>query len=244
MDVEEEEGENNKVSLMTVHSSKGLEYPYVFVIGMEENIFPSGGWLANDTEIEEERRLFYVAMTRAKKVLQLSFAQTRMRNGKHESNAPSRFVREINDMYILNPLTAEEAAGDSNDSGNSGWRGGQNSSRFTNNYSRSSQPIVQSRRPAQSAQAVSARPVKPSTSIPAPRPISRSQSLQPRTPDADFQPTPILQLKPGQRIEHNRFGYGQILEISGSAIDLKAKILFDEHGEKILILKYAKIRTI
>ena len=244
VDVEDEDGENNKVSLMTVHSSKGLEYPYVYVIGMEENIFPSGGWLSNDTEIEEERRLFYVAMTRAKKVLQLSFAQTRMRNGKHESNAPSRFVREINETYILNPLTAEDTAGDSNDSGNSGWRSGQSSSRFSNNYGRSSQPVVQSRRPVQPAQAASARPVKPSTSNSAPRPISRPQSLPPRTPDAEFQPTPILQLKAGQRIEHNRFGYGQILEISGSAVDLKAKILFDEHGEKILILKYAKIRTV
>ena len=244
VDVEDEDGENNKVSLMTVHSSKGLEYPYVYVIGMEENIFPSGGWLSNDTEIEEERRLFYVAMTRAKKVLQLSFAQTRMRNGKHESNAPSRFVREINETYILNPLTAEDTAGDSNDSGNSGWRSGQSSSRFSNNYGRSSQPVVQSRRPVQPAQAASARPVKPSTSNSAPRPISRPQTLPPRTPDAEFQPTPILQLKAGQRIEHNRFGYGQILEISGSAVDLKAKILFDEHGEKILILKYAKIRTV
>ena len=244
VDVEDEDGENNKVSLMTVHSSKGLEYPYVYVIGMEENIFPSGGWLSNDTEIEEERRLFYVAMTRAKKVLQLSFAQTRMRNGKHESNAPSRFVREINETYILNPLTAEDTAGDSNDSGSSGWRSGQSSSRFSNNYGRSSQPVVQSRRPVQPAQAASARAVKPSTSNSAPRPISRPQSLPPRTPDAEFQPTPILQLKAGQRIEHNRFGYGQILEISGSSVDLKAKILFDEHGEKILILKYAKIRTV
>ena len=65
-----------------------------------------------------------------------------------------------------------------------------------------------------------------------------------RVPDAEFEPTPILQLKAGQRIEHNRFGYGKILEISGNVTDLKAKIAFDEHGEKILILKYAKIRAI
>ena len=65
-----------------------------------------------------------------------------------------------------------------------------------------------------------------------------------RVPDAEFEPTPILQLKAGQRIEHNRFGYGKILEISGNVTDLKAKIAFDEHGEKILILKYAKIRAV
>ena len=94
---EGEDGEdvNNKISLMTVHSSKGLEFPYVFVAGMEENLFPSGGSLASAQDVEEERRLFYVAMTRAKKCLQLTFASSRMRNGKHENNSPSRFIREI-----------------------------------------------------------------------------------------------------------------------------------------------------
>jgi DNA helicase-2/ATP-dependent DNA helicase PcrA len=96
-------------------------------------------------------------------------------------------------------------------------------------------------------QAVAGRVSKPAGVVPqssAPKPISRPQSLAPRTPDAEFQPTPILQLKAGQRIEHNRFGYGQILEITGTPADLKAKIAFDDHGEKILILKYAKIRAI
>ena len=75
-------------------------------------------------------------------------------------------------------------------------------------------------------------------------PVRRAQMVSKRAPDVDFEPTPILQLKVGQRIEHNRFGYGKILEISGNVTDLKAKISFDEHGEKILILKYAKIRAI
>ena len=245
VDVDDEEGESNKVSLMTVHSSKGLEYPYVFVIGLEENIFPSGGWLANETEIEEERRLFYVAMTRAKKVLQISFAQTRMRNGKHESNAPSRFVREIEDKYVLNPLKDDEVEPESKGGGLSGgWKSGAPSSKYGNTYGRSSQPVVQPRRQLQPVQSASARPVRPSSSVLSPRPAARPQSSQPRTPDAEFQPTPVLQLRPGQRIEHNRFGYGQIVEISGTATDLKAKILFDEHGEKILLLKYAKIRAV
>ena len=243
VDVEDEEDGNNKVSLMTVHSSKGLEYPYVYVVGLEENIFPSGGWLANEGEIEEERRLFYVAMTRAKKVLQLSFAQTRLRNGKHESNSPSRFVREIDDAYVMNPLTAEDSSVESDTSGGAGWKGSQSSSRFGNTYGRSSQPVVQRRPQPQTSR--SQTTVKPSVVAPAsPRPISRPQSLPQRTPDADFQPTPILQLRAGQRIEHNRFGYGKILEITGAVTDLKAKILFDDHGEKILILKYAKIRAV
>jgi DNA helicase-2/ATP-dependent DNA helicase PcrA len=240
VDVEEDEDGSNKIALMTVHSSKGLEFPYVFVAGLEENIFPSGGWLASEADIEEERRLCYVAMTRAKKALQLSFAQTRMRNGKHESNSPSRFVREVDPKYIANPLTNEdvEINSSNNDSLSRSWSGGQRFSRpGANTYGRSGAVLTQKRTP---------EPVRK------PEPIRRTEStvvrrVQPipaRVPDADFEPTPILQLRAGQRIEHNRFGYGQILEISGSPADLKAKIAFDEHGEKTLILKYAKIRVV
>ena len=236
VDVEDGEEDNNKISMMTVHSSKGLEYEYVYVVGMEENIFPSGGFMASENEIEEERRLFYVAMTRAKKVLNLSFTQTRMRHGKHESNSPSRFVREIDKQYLFNPgALASDSSDDSSTSSSAGWKQPY-ASKF-NNYGRSSKPVVE-KRPAPTA----SRPVSQPSA--APRPITRPQTLPKRTPDAEFEPTPIMQLKAGQRIEHNRFGYGQILEISGNVTDLKAKILFDEHGEKILILKYAKIRAL
>ena len=245
VDVENDEEGSNKIALMTVHSSKGLEFPYVFVAGLEENIFPSGGWMATESEVEEERRLFYVAMTRAKKVLQLSFAQTRMRNGKHESNQPSRFVREVDPKYVLNPITKEEAmARSEEDSSSRSWGSEQRFSRTgTNTYGRSGTVVTQKRVP---------EPVRRPESMRRPEPIRRTEPVvvrrvQPvpaRVPDADFEPTPILQLKAGQRIEHNRFGYGQIVEISGTPADLKAKIAFDEHGEKILILKYAKIRVI
>ncbi|MCD8312608.1 MAG: UvrD-helicase domain-containing protein, partial [Bacteroidales bacterium] len=103
VDVDQSEDAANRVALMTVHSAKGLEFPYVFIAGMEENLFPSGGWLASPDQIEEERRLFYVALTRAKKMVWLTFAAQRMRNGKHESNPPSRFIGEIDRQYILNP---------------------------------------------------------------------------------------------------------------------------------------------
>ena len=231
VDVEDDEDGSNKIALMTVHSSKGLEFPYVFVAGLEENIFPSGGWMATESEVEEERRLFYVAMTRAKKVLQLSFAQTRMRNGKHESNQPSRFVREVDPKYVLNPITKEETmARSEEDSSSRSWGSGQRFSRTgTNTYGRSGAVVTQKRTP---------EPVRK------PEPMRRVEPVPSRVPDADFEPTPILQLKAGQRIEHNRFGYGQIVEISGTPADLKAKIAFDDHGEKILILKYAKIRVV
>lgn len=234
VDVEDDEESNNKVALMTVHSSKGLEFPYVFVTGMEENLFPSGGYLASETEIEEERRLFYVAMTRAKSVLQLSFATTRTRNGKHESNSPSRFIREVDKRYIANPLAAEveDVTTDDSDFGlnRRNWGGGR---REYSSYGRSG--AVRTERP----QPKSDRPA-----VTAPVPVRRVQVVQKRVPDAGFEPTPILQLKAGQRIEHNRFGYGDILEITGDATDIKARISFDDHGEKVLILKYAKIRVV
>ena len=221
---------------MTVHSSKGLEFPYVFVVGMEENIFPSGGWMASESEIEEERRLFYVAMTRAKKAVSFTFTQTRMRNGKHETNSPSRFLYEIDSTYVANPLVKErEGGGDVRRQSFGIWKKDGGSPRQSSNtYGQSSRPEVV-RRPQQPVQH------KPVSS---PTPVRRPQPVPVRVPDADFVPTPVLELRAGQRIEHNRFGFGRILEITGNPSDLKAKIAFDDHGEKILILKYAKIRVV
>ncbi len=226
VDMEDEEEGSNKITMMTVHSSKGLEFPYVFVVGMEENIFPSGGWMISESEVEEERRLFYVAMTRAKKAVAFSFTQTRMRNGKHESNSPSRFIYEVDPQYISNPLTKERTGGEIKRESFSSWKKENAAGKPGYQYGKSSRAEVV-RRPPQG-----------------PTPIRRPQVVEKRVADADFEPTPILQLKAGQRIEHNRFGFGKILEISGSTSDLKAKIAFDEHGEKILILKYAKIRVV
>ena len=247
----EDEDISNKITLMTIHSSKGLEFPHVYIVGLEENLFPSGGWLASESEIEEERRLCYVAMTRAKETLSLAFAHSRMRNGKTESNSPSRFVREIDQNFILNPLTKDHEPGEEirrqsfgtwkKDNAGSKQYGQMSSGR--NSYGQSSRPEVVRRqqttqgRPQPSAPS---RPLQPA----APTPVRRTQTVPPRAVSADFEPTPILQLRAGQRIEHNRFGYGVIKEISGSSSDLKANILFDEHGEKILLLKYAKIRAI
>ena len=230
VDMEDDEDSDNKVTLMTVHSSKGLEFPYVFVVGLEENLFPSGGSLASENEIEEERRLFYVAMTRAEKAVWLSFASTRMRNGKHEANYPSRFIREIDRKYILNPL--ETQSGD--DSEQSGYAGMRQQYR-----SQESRPVFRTQQPR------NAGPVR--TEVPRTSGVTPfrkpAQVVKPRA-DYDFVPSPVMQLAPGQRIEHNRFGYGIIREITGDAAGKKARIAFDEYGEKILMLNYAKIRII
>lgn len=224
VDVSDEDSAN-KIALMTVHSAKGLEFPYVYVAGMEENLFPGGGMLASPAEIEEERRLFYVAMTRAEKALSLAFATTRMRNGRHESNSPSRFVREIESAYISNPLTKDDAATQPSGFGFSG---------FGRQVPGSGRPASGSGRPAAPAQKPAQRP--------APMPVTRPAA--PAAPAADFIPDPVYSFRAGMQIEHNRFGKGRILEISGDASDLKAKIHFDSYGEKLLLLKYAKMRKI
>ena len=173
--------------------------------------------MASESEIEEERRLFYVAMTRAKKAVAFSFAQTRMRNGKHESNSPSRFVHEVDAKYIANPLSKERESGEVKRESFKLWK-------KDSSGAPRPQPVVNKR--------------------PEPVPVRRPSPVPVKVNNDNFEPTPVLQLRAGQRIEHNRFGFGKILEISGNSSDLKAKISFDDHGEKILILKYAKIRVI
>ncbi|MBO6249476.1 MAG: UvrD-helicase domain-containing protein, partial [Bacteroidales bacterium] len=246
VDMESDEDTMNKIALMTVHSAKGLEFPYVIVAGLEENLFPSGGMLASPSDIEEERRLMYVAMTRAKTALYLSFASTRLRNGKHESNAPSRFIKEITPKYLANPLVEDdfsEAAEDDLSGGfgrsfrGFGGFGGRNSGQVK---------FFPGQRPAPSAvrpsQAPSARKPGPVQTGPITRESLLNRPLPPKIPDDQFTPVPMTDLKVGQRIEHNRFGFGKILEITGQVPDLKAKIVFENYGEKILLLKYAKIR--
>ena len=246
VDVSEDEDTNNKVALMTVHSSKGLEFPYVFIAGLEENLFPSVSMLSARSEVEEERRLFYVAVTRAKKAVALAFAGTRMRNGKHESNAPSRFLKEIDPQYIENPLDEE-------DFDNSGvtheWGGF--GSRFTGGRLNrigmggsaygAARGFVNGRGPLRSSGRDEGRSPEPVRGQPAPRPSGGARSL---LADADFVGVPMTELAVGQRIEHNRFGPGTILELSGRAPEMKAKIRFDVHGEKLLLLKYAKLRPL
>ena len=252
VDVSEDEDGDNKVALMTVHSSKGLEFPYVFVAGMEENLFPSLSMLSARPEIEEERRLFYVAVTRAKKAVALSFAGSRMRHGKHESNAPSRFLKEIDPRYIENPL--EEAdfdnAGVTHEWGGFGSRfSGGRLSRFGvgGGAPAPARGAFDRGRPAAGGSGVSPSRIPGRTpSGPGASPAVRAASsgIRSAVADADFVGVPMTQLRAGQRIEHNRFGPGTILELSGQAPEMKARIRFDAHGEKLLLLKYAKIRPL
>ncbi len=269
VDVSTDEDTNNKVALMTVHSAKGLEFPYVYVAGCEENLFPSGGMTASRQDIEEERRLFYVAVTRAKRAVSISFASTRMRNGKHENNSPSRFVREIDSLYVENPLPKEDFGGGAaggfgsgfgsragfgsgygsetgsrgaysgsrggysgSRGGYSGTRGGSAGYRYGASsavtYEKRQNPGFSSGRPQAPAEQHPSQVVRPSAAPP--------------VIDPGFVPVPMTQLFVGERIEHNRFGAGRILEITGTAPEMKAVVDFDDYGRKQLLLKYAKLR--
>lgn len=236
VDVSSDEDTNNKVALMTVHSAKGLEFPYVFVAGMEENLFPSLSMLSSAQDIEEERRLFYVAITRAGKCVELSFAGTRMRHGKHESNAPSRFLKEIDAQYIENPLEDEDFsnAGVVHEWGGFGSRFSGGRLDRMGSYGKSS-PVQYERRQSGNRPSV-ATPVRQEHA-----PVVRN-SLSLPVIDKDFRDVPMTELYEGERIEHNRFGAGEIISLSGKAPDMKARIRFDLHGEKLLLLKYAKLR--
>ncbi len=99
----DDKGDSNKVSLMTIHSAKGLEFPYVYIVGLEENLFPSIQSIGSRNDLEEERRLFYVALTRAEKAAFISYAETRYRWGNLTMSEPSRFIYEIDPSYIEQP---------------------------------------------------------------------------------------------------------------------------------------------
>lgn len=234
---DDEENASNKVSLMTVHSAKGLEYPYVLITGLEENLFPSLSMLSSRQDVEEERRLFYVAVTRAQKAVTLSYSSSRMRNGKHESNSPSRFIKEIDSRYILNPLSEEDFA-----AAESGWGGFGGFGGFSErSYGSSSSPrsYGSSSSPRSEARSFGARtPSRPDN----PARVVRKANTAALPVDPDFKAVPMNELYEGERVVHNRFGAGLIKSISGGYPDLKAVIDFDEHGEKLLLLRYAKLR--
>ena len=255
VDVTTEEDTNNKVALMTVHTAKGLEFPYVYVAGCEENLFPSMKMLSSRLGIEEERRLFYVAITRAKKAVALSYAYERRRNGRKENNPPSRFLYELDERCVKNPIQEEESYGGSASSRTS--FGGFGSGRSTGSgfgsgrsfgggsygsgrrgdsgykYGSSSNVRFEPRKPSFGS--------TPSRPAPQPSPVIRP-SAAPQVIDPNFVPVDMRELKEGQRIEHNRFGAGKILEITGEYPELKAVVDFDDYGRKQLLLKYAKLR--
>lgn len=250
IDEKTDKEDNNKVSLMTVHSAKGLEFPYVYVIGMEDNLFPSITGTSSESEIEEERRLFYVALTRAMKHVTLSYAQSRFRWGNNVNYPPSRFLKEINRKFLNWPALESELSSpfsESSFSGRSSYSGSgsesaNHGSRFGN---RATSGISNSGGGMnnRSSTSQSGGPARVSgTSSSAERPQFSQPSAAPRT--TPFIPDSVDKLRVGMNVEHERFGNGKIFSLEGDPLNMRAIVDFEQGGRKTLLLKFAKLRIL
>lgn len=215
---------------MTVHSAKGLEFPYVYVIGMEDNLFPSITGTSSESEIEEERRLFYVALTRAMKHVTLSYAQSRFRWGNNVNYPPSRFLKEINRKFLNWPALESELSSPFSESSLSGR------SSFGSSGSESSSSGRSSYGGSGSGSSYSGN------SVPAERPQFSQPSAAPRT--TPFNPDSVDKLRVGMNVEHERFGNGKIFSLEGDPLNMRAIVDFEQGGRKTLLLKFAKLRIL
>nr|WP_222621190.1 UvrD-helicase domain-containing protein [Butyricimonas hominis] len=192
--------DNNKVTLMTIHSAKGLEFENVFIVGMEEDLFPAQQSAYTPAALEEERRLFYVALTRAEKKVVMTYATTRYKNGNVVYPQPSRFIAEIDPVYLEGFFTPTRSRED---------RQLQVPGRVT----RMAKPTLSP---------------QPNVEIPDVD-TSRLQAISGDT------------VVPGMIIYHPNFGAGKVITLDGLGVNKKAKVLFAKHGQKVLLLKFAKL---
>ena len=201
-DADNQDDSEDKVTLMTIHGAKGLEFPYVYVVGLEENLFPSQLSLQSRADLEEERRLFYVALTRAEKKATLSYATQRFRWGQLVYSEPSRFIDEL-DSTLLDYQLPDTSFGTSS-TAESGFK------------------------------------------LPKPNLTRLSEATQnkPVSNFANFKTSPSSSIKVGQKVEHARFGKGKVLSIEGTSGNEKATIEFNDFGQKLILMKFAKLRII
>ena len=224
-DADNEEDDDNKVNLMTVHLAKGLEFPVVFIAGLEENLFPSMMSVNTRAELEEERRLFYVALTRAEKVAYMTYSVSRFRWGKIIDCEPSRFLEEIDDDFLE-------------------WKNLNVSARASNNSGLSADLFGDEPTPQQYQQR--------EKSVARTNPRARVEPAQPKanfkpvtqTKNTGASPANSQGLQIGQVVVHDRFGRGVVKDLQGEPSDMKAVIHFDNAGEKKLLLNFAKLKII
>lgn len=223
-DLDKDTGDDDRVALMTIHLAKGLEFPHVFIVGLEEDLFPSAMSLNTRSELEEERRLFYVALTRAEHQAYLTYAQSRYRWGKLVDSEPSRFIEEIDDKYLeyLNPV-------------DSGYR-----------Y----KPVMDidvfgdiDKSKLRLAKPTAGTPPKYLTQD-QPSPTANIRRLKPVSSNSGSSNVVDANLNVGNIVMHERFGKGQIVNIEGVGADKKAEIRFDVGGLKKLLLRFAKLEVI
>ncbi len=219
----EKKDDSPRVSMMTIHQSKGLEYPYVYVVGLEENLFPSGMSMNTRSELEEERRLFYVALTRAEQQAYLTYAQTRYRWGKLTDAEPSRFLEEIDDQYLeyLTPKMPEPSVNRFVDA--SLFDTSPKTIRFQ-------KPIKKKKQEFKAKKEQSF--IKPKNL----KRIVKTDSINTNLFDSS--------VTVGSIVEHNRFGTGEVLSLEGKGPNKKAEIKFGTVGKKKLLLQFAKLKVI
>ncbi|CAL2079921.1 ATP-dependent helicase [Tenacibaculum sp. 190524A05c] len=215
--------ETPRVSLMTIHLAKGLEFPYVYIVGLEENLFPSAMSMNTRSELEEERRLFYVALTRAEKQAYLTYAQTRYRWGKLTDGEPSRFLEEIDDQYLeyIAPRLPEPSANRFIDA--SLFEDAPKKIRF--------QKPIQKKRKEFMAK-------KSGDLIPSKGKMKKVSEVTSKTNLFDSE------VVIGNIVEHNRFGKGEVVGLEGKGPNKKAEIQFATAGKKKLLLQFAKLKVI
>lgn len=229
-DQDSDDGDDTeKITLMTVHSAKGLEFRNVFVVGMEENLFPGAMTVESPRALEEERRLFYVAITRAEEHCFLSYARTRMRYGKTEFGSPSRFLKDIDVRYLKLPNASTLEADVSSRAGmfrrNEGFYGNKMEERPSRSFARPSMTSLSGNLRRLSQGAASER---------------MSAAASGRT-SAGAAGTDGLHA--GQHIRHERFGRGEVLRVDGVGENAKATIRFENAGEKQLLLRFARFQV-
>ena len=215
----DDDGDDNRVTLMTVHASKGLEFRHVFVVGLEEELFPAAMAMGSARELEEERRLLYVAITRAKETCLLSYAASRYRNGKPTASPPSRFIRDIDPAYLILPDGAARSVE---------RVPSYTAPRYTAAASSAGEYHSPARRMADRVDDTAT-----------PKWVRIDAPASPSTPSASSVSDPDG-LAVGVRIRHDRFGEGTVTDISGDGDNRKIAVSFDHVGQKHLLMKFAK----
>ncbi|MEP7257315.1 MAG: UvrD-helicase domain-containing protein [Flavitalea sp.] len=231
-DADQKDPNADTVKLMTIHAAKGLEFGCVFACGLEEMLFPNAMSINTREELEEERRLFYVVITRAKKDLWITYANTRYKFGSLVQNEPSRFIAELPD----NHLDKSYAGG--------GARNQQGS--FFGNASSAFERMRGGGYGNSSSQAEKLYGPPPNKKSPTPSYITPKPTVKTveHVPSPDFAASDTSALQEGQRIEHQKFGFGEVVKLEGSAHNPVATVKFDKNGEKKIMLNYAKLRIL
>ena len=209
------------VKLMTIHAAKGLEFPVVFVGGLEETLFPNAMSINTREELEEERRLFYVAITRAEKHLYLSYANARYRFGQLQQNEPSRFIDEMPEEQI----DRSYAGGAAKNNAQTGWGQGSAFERMNRGFNSNTAAPKRESKPAYAS-----APARP--------------QVKEHVPSENFVASDISNLQAGQKVEHQKFGFGEVMKMEGAAHNPIATIQFELNGEKKIMLNYAKLRIL